>query len=330
MDVRIVSVKKSTSEGNKIMDQMPTVAVLMSTYNGEKYIREQLDSIFNQENVQVRLFVRDDGSADNTVGILREYAQTFPLEIILDRENVRPGESFMRLVYKYADEPGIDYYAFADQDDIWLPEKLRIAVEKIKGCGVSVPVLYGSNQYIYTDGENKGDRHKESQRTDLISHMTKNTIAGCTFVFNKALVQLVARAERPDSRILRYRLHDAWMMLVATTCGKAIYDETSHMLYRIHYENTVGIKEIPLSERLNRLKRYFVKRDDANLRLITARELLRLFPQMDDDKKQVLKLYADYQSSWKSKKALAFNREIKANCGENSTVFTMKVLTNFV
>ena len=160
--------------------------------------------------------------------------------------------------------------------------------------------------------------------------MTKNTIAGCTFVFNKALAQLVAGVDRPDPRILRYRLHDAWLMLVAIACGKAVYDEASYMLYRIHEENTVGVKEIPLSERVHRLKRYFVKRDDANLRLITAQELLRLFPQLDDNKKQVLKLYADYQSSWKNKKALAFNREIKANCAENPTVFTMKVLTNFV
>lgn len=311
-------------------DQMPAVAVLMSTYNGEKYLREQLDSIFNQDNVAIKLFVRDDGSTDGTVGVLREYAQRFPVEIILDGENVRPGESFMRLVYRYADEPGIDYYAFADQDDVWLPEKMSAAIVKLYKCGKDMPALYSANQYIYTNGENKGVRHKEPQRVDLISHMTKNTIAGCTFVFNKALAQLVAGVDRPDPRILRYRLHDAWLMLVAIACGKAVYDEASYMLYRIHEENTVGVKEISLSERLHRLKRYFVKRDDANLRLITAQELLRLFPQIDDNKKQVLKLYADYQSNWKKKKALAFNREIKANCAENPTVFTMKVLTNYV
>ena len=311
-------------------DQMPTVAVLMSTYNGEKYIREQLDSIFNQDDVAVKLFVRDDGSTDSTVGILREYMQRFPIEIILDGENVRPGESFMRLVYKYADEPGIDYYAFADQDDIWLPDKLSVAIEKIGKSGVSVPTLYGSNEYIYTDGGNKGDRHKTPQRVDLISHMTKNTIAGCTFVFNKALAQLVSGAERPDPRIIRYRIHDAWMMLVAIVCGRVIYDEISYMFYRIHNENTVGVKEMSFSVRLDRLKRCFAKRDDANLRLITAKELLRLFPQMDEDNKRVLRLYADYKNNWKSKKALAFNKEIKANCAENPTAFTIKVLMNFV
>ena len=232
------------------MGQMPTVAVLMSTYNGEKYIREQLDSIFNQENVLVKLFVRDDGSTDSTVDILKEYSHRFPIEIILDGENVRPGESFMRLVYKFADEPGIEYYAFADQDDIWLADKLSTAIRHLKEIGHVTPALYSSNQYIYTNGENKGVRHEEPQRIDLISHMTKNTIAGCTFVFNKALAQIVDEADRPDPRILRYRLHDAWMMLVAITNGKVIYDKTSHMLYRIHSENLVGIKRMSFSDKI--------------------------------------------------------------------------------
>ena len=72
---------------------MSTVAVLMSTYNGEKYLREQLDSIFAQKDIEVKLFVRDDGSTDNTISILEEYASVFPVEILLDGENVGPGES---------------------------------------------------------------------------------------------------------------------------------------------------------------------------------------------------------------------------------------------
>ena len=102
------------------------------------------------------------------------------------------------------------------------------------------------------------------------------------------------------------------------------------MFYRIHNENTVGVKDIPLSKRLKRIKRYFIKCEDANLRLLTAKELLRLFPQIDDDKKKILSLYAEYQDNWKNKKALAFNKEIKANCAENPNVFMIKVLTNFV
>lgn len=307
-----------------MMDQTPTVAVLMSTYNGEKYIREQLNSIFNQENVRIRLFARDDGSTDNTVDILKEYAQKFPVEIVLDGENVRPGESFMRLVYKCADEPGIDYYALADQDDIWLPQKLSTAIERLIKMGNSAPALYSSNQYIYMDGKNKGIRHKEPQRTDLISHMTRNTIAGCTFVFNKEFAYLVAKADRPDSRILRYRMHDAWLMLVAICCGRVVYDTNSNMLYRIHQDNVVGIKRVSLAEKINRLRSMF-KGDRLNIRMITAKELLRLFPSINDDSKQILCLFANYKNSNKTKRMLLSNKEIIENCMEHPIMFKIKV-----
>lgn len=327
MDAGVISVKKTEIEK---MDQIPTVAVLMSTYNGEKYIREQLNSIFYQENVLVRLFVRDDGSTDGTVGILNDYAKRHPVEIFLDGENVYPGESFMRLVYKCAEEPGIDYYAFADQDDIWLPQKLSAAVKKIEEIDMNIPILYGSNQFIYINGKYRGRRYKEPQPIDLISHMTKNTIAGCTFVFNKSLARLIADAGRPDSRIIRYRLHDAWVMLVAISCGKVIYDESSYILYRIHENNTVGLNSISFIKRLKRLERLFVYTDESNIRLITAKELLRIFPQIDDDKKQILKLYAYYQNNWRYKILFAKNKEIKANCLENPYLFTLKILLNFV
>ena len=306
-------------------NQMPTVAVLMSTYNGEKYLREQLDSIFKQDDVTVILFVRDDGSTDGTVDILREYAQKFPVEIILDGENVRPGESFMRLVYKYADEPRIDYYAFADQDDVWLPKKLSIAIEKLDEVISGMPALYSSNQYIYADGENKGVRHKEPQRIDLISHMTKNTIAGCTFVFNKALAHIVAKADRPEPRVLRYRLHDAWLMLVAICCGRVIYDANSYILYRIHENNVVGIKRVSLSEKTNRLRRMF-KSDSSNIRMVTAKELIRLFPMIDDDTKRILHLFADYKDNNTNKWELLNNREIVEGSMEHPIMFKLKVV----
>ena len=309
---------------------MPNVAVLMSTYNGEKYIREQLDSIFNQKGVNVILYVRDDGSIDDTIKILEEYRENYSVVIVQDGENVGPGESFMRLVYQYADEPDIEFYAFADQDDIWLEDKLETAIESIIAHNDNKPVLYTSNQYIYIDGENKGDRHKDIQRIDLISHMTRNTIAGCTFVFNKQLAQLVARTDKPEQRIIKYRLHDSWMMLVAILCGEVVYDKTSHMLYRIHSENVVGVKKLSVKKRLDRLKRYFVKRDDANLRMVTAQELLRLFPQIPEEEKKVLRLYADYQKSSSNKRELLCNNAIRNNCLENPLVFFVKVLTNFV
>ena len=310
--------------------RQPVVAVLMSTYNGERYIREQLDSIFAQRDVDVRLYVRDDGSADGTPDIVGAYAQAHPVEVLQDGENVGPGESFMRLVYRYAHEPGIEYFAFADQDDIWLEDKLSTGVEVIRASGFEGPVLYGSNQLLYVNGEKRGDRHKEAQSVELIPHMTLNTIAGCTFVFNRALAQLVTDAERPDPRILKYRLHDAWLMLVATACGHAIYDGTSHMLYRIHEDNAVGVRGISLGQRLGKLQRLFVRRDDANQRLITARQLLASFPDLDGETRRVLGLYANYQNSLADKLRLIRDPQIRANCQENPAVFAAKALVNFI
>ena len=321
MDYGVVSVMNKA---------LPVVAVLMSTYNGEKYIREQLDSIFAQRGVDVRLYVRDDGSTDDTLNIVNTYAAAHTVEVLQDGENVGPGESFMRLVYRYAHTPDIEYYAFADQDDVWLEDKLLVAVEAIRAAGFEGPVLYGSNQLLYVDGENRGDRHRERQSVELIPHLTINTIAGCTFVFNKALACLVTDADRPDPRIIKYRIHDAWMMLVAIACGHAIYDETSHMLYRIHSGNAVGVKGLSLGKRLGRLQRLFVHRDDANLRMITAQQLLALFEDLDDETRRVLGLYANYQNSFADKIRLIRSREIIANCSENPAVFAVKVLINYI
>lgn len=310
--------------------ETPTVAVLMSTYNGEKFIREQLESIFSQVGVDVKIYARDDGSTDGTVDILKEYAQYKPVIIFQDGENVGPGESFMRLVYKYADEPGIEFYAFADQDDIWLENKLKMAVHNIQESTYSGPILYSSNQYLYVDGENKGYRYKERQKIDLIPHITKNTISGCTFVFNKELAQLLSNSDKPDQRIVKYRLHDAWIMLVAILCGHVLYDQASYMFYRIHSFNVVGVKKESLFKRFRKFQRFFIERDDANLRMLTAEQLIKSFPKIKEEDKKVLKLYADYQKNWRNKWKLALNREIRANCAENPNVFTIKVLLNFV
>ncbi len=305
---------------------MSTVAVLMSTYNGEKYIREQLDSIFAQKNIKVKLFVRDDGSTDNTINILEEYARAYSVEIVLDGENVGPGESFMRLVYKYANEPDIEYYAFADQDDIWLNDKLSIAVQNIMKSEGGRPTLDSFNQFLYIDGENKGIRHKEPQRTDLISHITKNTIAGCTFVFNKSLALLVANADKPKQSIIKYRLHDSWIMLVAIACGRVIYDEAPHMLYRIHNDNVVGVRSITPREKVKRLFDLLTHKGKANIRMNTASELLRLFPEINSEDKEILKLFASYKDSIIQRIKLLSKKEIVEGSLEVPIVFVLKVL----
>ena len=320
MDAGVISVMN---------DKLPTVAVLMSTYNGEKYIRKQLDSIFSQKGVEVKLFVRDDGSSDGTVGIIGGYSQKYPVTIISDGENVGPGESFMRLLYIYAGEPDIDYFAFSDQDDIWLEKKLIIAVQTIEKCEKDKPILYSSNQFLYENGKNIGKRHKDIQSVTLLAHINKNTIAGCTFVFNKELAWVVANVDKPDRKIIKYRLHDAWIMLVAIVCGYVIYDDECQMLYRIHENNVVGIKEVSFRDKAHRLAR-MLNRNSSNIRMITAKELLRLYPSIEQESKKILNLFANYKNSIRDKMLLLRNYEIIEECLENAVVFRLKVILGMV
>lgn len=128
---------------------IPSVAVLLSSYNGSKFIERQVQSILNQKDVKVTLFIRDDGSKDEkTLEILEEYKKIENI-VLVQEQNVGLAVSFMNLVYMAKDS--FDYYCFADQDDIWLEEKLIEAIKKIKDY--DTPVLYVSNQTLVDSNE---------------------------------------------------------------------------------------------------------------------------------------------------------------------------------
>jgi len=110
---------------------MNRILVLMSTYNGEKYLKNQLNTIYEQKNVDVMLFVRDDSSKDSTLQILEEYRKVYGKMIIFKRENIGSARSFYKLVEEAA-LTDYDYFAFSDQDDIWHPKKLEYAIQKLK------------------------------------------------------------------------------------------------------------------------------------------------------------------------------------------------------
>lgn len=106
-----------------------SIAVLMSTFNGEKYLDAQLQSIFNQKDVDVSVYVRDDGSSDSTLSILSRWSQSSPLSYYQGDQNVEPQRSFLELIQN---APNCQYYAFSDQDDIWMDDKLITAVQKLQ------------------------------------------------------------------------------------------------------------------------------------------------------------------------------------------------------
>ena len=217
------------------MDQQKyRVAVIMSSFNGERYIEEQIESILHQTGVEVSLFIRDDGSADRTPYILSKYSSKGHVDVTYGR-NIGIGNSFMKRLYSV---PGdYDYYAFSDQDDIWEENKLSAAVCRLKeetGCA-----LYASDlECVDADDNRIGMRFEGEKPFDcsLLSLICRNYCYGCTQVFNKNLFLLLLRS-KPSKQLLKARMHDSWVAVSAAAAGRIIFERDSHIRYRRHGGN---------------------------------------------------------------------------------------------
>ena len=209
------------------------ITVLMSTYNGEKYLREQIDSILAQEgDFTVRLVVRDDGSSDSTTDILEEYAAQGRLTWYTG-ENLKPAKSFLDLVCTTKES---DLYAFADQDDYWYPDKLYRAKEALKDR--QGPAIYATNALLVDGQRNCLGRNVYTAivHVDFYSLAMAANVMGCTCVFNEPLAKAL-RSHMPDKLIM----HDSYAaVLCAFLGGSVIYDHRPSMDYRQHGANVVG------------------------------------------------------------------------------------------
>lgn len=253
---------------------MNNVYVLLSTYNGERYIREQIESILSQEGVDVTLFVRDDSSNDNTLSILNELKSKYTNIIVSTGKNLGAALSFMELLFHVPDTSL--YYAFADQDDIWEPNKLATAIRMLESNQNAV--LYSSNQKVVDkDNHYIGNRYSFSPPLDVFNIIDKNYLSGCTMVMKRELL-IKVRKIKPSDTIIRNRMHDTWMAAVAACVGGIVYDENSYIRYRQHDNNVVGVKSISLKKRIiSKIKEKNSYHKDF------ADELLKLFKSCNEN-----------------------------------------------
>ena len=229
---------------------MEKVTVIMSSYNGEKYIKEQIESILNQDQEELVIYIRDDGSTDATVEILQEYINTG--RVFIDTgKNMGAKSSFIQAIQ---DAPEADYYALSDQDDIWDLNKISVAIEKIKKIEDGVtPILYHSALNL---ADKDGNIYATTGSYNNIGFLNgeNRAITGCTVVFNSVLMELL-RMYIPKS----FSMHDAWIHnLCLAVDGKVIYDEEAHLRYRQHENNVVGGSK-GLFEAIKRRYRYLKK-----------------------------------------------------------------------
>lgn len=227
------------------------VCVLMSTHNGEKFLEEQLCSIFSQQGVQVHLVVRDDGSSDKTCEILEKYRNQI-FDIILG-SNIGCEKSFMDLLHRNYDA---EYYAFADQDDIWDVDKLKIAISFLNKQGL--PALYGSDLREFKNGKDTGRLIFGSERIKRVKLVGEkfffSNVHGCTLVWNKELDDII-KLYSPNVVVG----HDAWVCSIANALGIVFYDDSSHISYRIHENNTSGKAQSVIERLIRGTKHYLIK-----------------------------------------------------------------------
>lgn len=274
---------------------MEKVLVLMSTYNGEKYLREQLDSIINQRNVEIEILVRDDGSTDSTINILKEYEKKYNLRWFKGK-NLKPAKSFMELLNK-ADTA--DYYAFCDQDDYWLEDKLINAVEKLQEKETKNGKLYFSALNVVDENLNELYKERVISNLDFKTEMIKNYATGCTMVFDKTLKDIVNR-----NTYDYIEMHDSLICKIAYLNDSYIYiDEDSYILYRQHGDNVLGMSNNPIKIWKKRWKRFVNSSCESSN---TAKELLAIDNfNYSKDKRHFLELLANYKNNRQFKRELS-------------------------
>ncbi|MDR2457390.1 MAG: glycosyltransferase family 2 protein [Clostridiales Family XIII bacterium] len=227
-----------------------TIAIIMATFNGSQYLKEQLDSIINQTYSNWTLHITDDGSTDETLEIIKEYQKIYNNKIITLVKG--PQKGFVENFLSLTDDNQIhaDYYAFSDQDDIWFPTKLSHSLNIISQYDQNIPTLYGSRSIIVDKfNTQKGISIFTNVNSPNFSNsLIQNFSSGNTMLFNNPARDLIRVGHN-----LNPFAHDWWAYLMVTGSGGRIHNDPEPTVrYRQHSDNLIGFKKMSLWQRLNR------------------------------------------------------------------------------
>lgn len=271
------------------MAEEPKVCIMMTTYNGGKYLRAQLDSFAKQTYKNLVVVASDDGSTDDTFDILEEYKKQLEIIVVKNPKNHGACGNFLNAM---KNAPKADYYAFADQDDVWAKEKIETLVSDL--AGVSGPAL------VYCDAEITDGDLKPSGRTfvrdnnyylkpgeELKQLLVSNYIQGCAMLFNRALFEKIDANIDPTS----IAMHDWWIAQCAAIYGEIRFEEKCLQFYRQHGNNVLGEGDNDLKKmgHIGKVKAQWQKDNDYSVK--QAEQLLKL--DADKSKLAIVKNYLD-------------------------------------
>jgi len=221
------------------INMQPRVAILLCTYNGQEFLQEQLDSFVVQTHSNWVLYVSDDGSTDSTLQIIENFAKRVGKEKVIIFKGPRKGfaANFLSLIHH--DEIKADYFSFADQDDVWLPKKIEAALNWLTEQPRNIPALYCSRTILIdSEGKELGKSDLFLKPPSFANALVQSIGGGNTMVLNSVARNLVS-AHSPRNGIIS---HDWWVyILVSGNEGIVKYDSVSHIKYRQHSSNLVGM-----------------------------------------------------------------------------------------
>ena len=217
------------------------VNILMSTYNGQQFLAEQIRSIQEQSYTDWTLFIRDDGSSDNTKEILKDFERQDSRIHLIDSDksdNLGVIKSFHKLV----NHDRADYYFFSDQDDVWLPNKLELSLKEAQNHPADLPLMVymdlkvvNQDLKIMTESMVKSQSHHAN--TELVQELTENTVTGGVAMINHALAEMW---QETDDILM----HDWYLALLASAFGNLVFIDQPGELYRQHSDNVLGARTL--------------------------------------------------------------------------------------
>jgi hypothetical protein len=246
----------------------PTVHILLPTYNGARYLRQQLDSLTAQDYPNLAIHIRDDGSTDATPEILKEYECRNPRVDVVFGDNVGLFSSLHILLTKEA--AANDLFALCDQDDVWLHDKVAAAVTLLMQQPSPERTLYVSRQQFVDEELKPIVLPKPRKHVGFANAVVESSLSGCTMVFGNTIRQLILLSQPSD-----WNMHDWWIYLISSSIGRIVYDPKPRMLYRRHTTNTSGW-EPRVTERIKeRIAEFTERHRTGNVGLRSLRQAER-------------------------------------------------------
>ena len=288
----------------------------MTTYNPKEYLLEQIESIYNQNGVKVTLIVRDDCSTNKTY--LRKAREKFKFDLLEGEQNVGVANNIRELL-RYASSHcrDYDYFAYSDQDDVWLSDKIKIAVEHLKNMNNMKPIVYYSNLLVVNE---KLEPSHELFRRKVVKNTKGQSLAqvflfACTSVFNMKMIEEIKELDFSKMGF------DSCIYYKGIWQGQAYFDDQPYIKYRQHFDNVSGVKKKGTEYYIDKMKNFRNILKQSTMK-DNAQYILDNFNIQDRQDYELLVQVANY-NSLRDRLSLMVNRRIRA--GYNPKDFFNKI-----